>query len=51
MHVNVARVQVQPDPEIAVTVKFVGGSVTVMVPLVAAAPEALETVMEYDAPV
>jgi len=42
-------VQVQPVPEIAVTVKFVGGSVTVTAPAVADAPAALATVIEYTA--
>jgi hypothetical protein len=46
VQLNVARVHVQPVPEIAVTVKLVGGSVTVTAPLVAADPAALETVIE-----
>jgi len=50
VQVKVDRVHVQPVPEIAVTVKLVGGSVTVTIPLVAAEPTALETVIEYDAP-
>jgi hypothetical protein len=51
VQLNVAKVQVQPVPVIAVTVKLVGGSVTVTAPVVAAAPAALETVIEYVAPV
>jgi hypothetical protein len=47
VQVNVDNVQVQPVPEIAVTVKFVGGSVTVTSPTVAAALAALETVIVY----
>jgi len=46
VQVNVASVHIQPAPAIAVTVKLVGGSVTVIIPLVAAAPAALETVIE-----
>jgi hypothetical protein len=39
-------VHVQPVPATPVIVKFVGGSVTVTVPLLAAAPAALDTVIE-----
>lgn len=44
------RVHVQPVPVTMVIVKFVGGSVTVTVPLVGPAPAALETVTLYVAP-
>jgi len=43
----VARTHVQLAPDTRVTEKPVGGSVTVTVPLVAPAPDALDTVMVY----
>ena len=50
VHVNPAgvplMVQVQPDPATAVMAKPVGGSVTVVVPVVLPALAALDTVME-----
>jgi hypothetical protein len=48
---GVPRVQVQPDPETEVIVKPVGGSVTVVVPLVLPPLAALDTVIEYVASV
>ena len=51
LHVNVASVQLQPDPLIAVAVSPVGSvSVTLTVPVVAT-PPLLVTLMVYVAPV